>query len=177
MKTLVVYNSQTGFTKKYAYWINEAVDGDIFELSAVMNKPDSFFDEYDKIVYGGWSMGGQVVKVEWFHGKAEQWKEKKLAVFCCGATPYENPDIQPFLDSILSEEEKKNTKAFYCPGGVNYKGMKLFSKLAMKAFVSMLRHKQDKTQKEIDMMNMLAKSYDITEKKYADAVVEYLLKD
>lgn len=47
MKVAVIYNSQTGFTKKYAEWISEATGADCLELK-VAKKQD--FDRYDAIV-------------------------------------------------------------------------------------------------------------------------------
>ena len=44
MKILVIYNSQTGFTKRYAEWIAEAANGDCLELSEAKKKNT---DEYD----------------------------------------------------------------------------------------------------------------------------------
>ena len=38
MKTIVIYTSQTGFTKRYAEWIAEATGADCFELSAAKKK-------------------------------------------------------------------------------------------------------------------------------------------
>lgn len=38
MKTAVIYNSQTGFTKKYAEWISEATGADCFEIGTAKNK-------------------------------------------------------------------------------------------------------------------------------------------
>ncbi len=38
MKTIVIYNSQTGFTKRYAEWIAEAAGADCLELSAAKKK-------------------------------------------------------------------------------------------------------------------------------------------
>ena len=32
MKTLIIYTSQTGFTKKYAEWLAERTGGDVLEL-------------------------------------------------------------------------------------------------------------------------------------------------
>ena len=32
MKTLIIYTSQTGFTKKYAEWLAEKMSGDLLEL-------------------------------------------------------------------------------------------------------------------------------------------------
>lgn len=34
MKTIVIYNSQTGFAKHYAEWIAETTEADCLELSA-----------------------------------------------------------------------------------------------------------------------------------------------
>lgn len=33
MKTIVIYNSKTGFTKRYAQWIADAARADCIELS------------------------------------------------------------------------------------------------------------------------------------------------
>lgn len=175
MKTLVLYTSQTGFTKNYAYWINEQVGGQVLRLKDVTKMPSSFFDDFDTIIYGGWTMGGKIVKAEWFLEKAASWKNKKLVIYCCGATPNDNPDIQPFLDRILTDEQKQYIKAFYCQAGINYKKMKFASKLAMKAFVTMLRNKVDKNQQEIDMMNLLSESFDNSDKKYIQPIVDYIL--
>ena len=38
MKTIVIYNSKTGFTKRYAQWIAEAAGADCFELSEAKKK-------------------------------------------------------------------------------------------------------------------------------------------
>ena len=38
MKTIVIYTSQTGFTKRYAEWIAEAMGADCFELSVAKRK-------------------------------------------------------------------------------------------------------------------------------------------
>jgi len=38
MKTIVIYNSQTGFTRRYAQWIAEAAGADCLELSAAKKK-------------------------------------------------------------------------------------------------------------------------------------------
>ena len=35
MKTVVIYNSQTGFTKRYAQWIAEAAGADCLEFRCI----------------------------------------------------------------------------------------------------------------------------------------------
>ena len=80
MKTLVVYTSQTGFTKRYAQWIAERMEADLFDLKDVQKKENSFFDGYKAIVYAGWCMAGKVVKANWFLDRAKNWKGKHLSL-------------------------------------------------------------------------------------------------
>ena len=41
MKTLVIYSSRTGFTKRYAEWIAERTQGDLLELKDAKKKDDT----------------------------------------------------------------------------------------------------------------------------------------
>ena len=43
IKTLIVYTSQTGFTRKYAQWLAESTEADIFDQRNVQKKGNSFF--------------------------------------------------------------------------------------------------------------------------------------
>lgn len=174
MNTLIIYTSQTGFTKKYAGWLAERMNGDILELKAAQKKETSFFDEYQAIVYGGWAMAGNLVKSKWFLEKASAWKDKKLAVFCVGGSPNDNPDVEVFLQKALSDEQRKYIKAFYCQGGFNYEKMNAPSRLAMKMFAASLKKKKDQTEDEKIMAQMISSSYDISDIKYTDQIVDYL---
>ena len=174
MNTLVIYTSQTGFTKKYSEWLAERMSGDILELKEAQKKTTEFFKSYDAIVYGGWAMAGKITKVNWFLGKASDWKDKKLAVFCVGGSPNDNPDIEVVLHDLLTDDQRKYIKAFYCQGGFNYDKMKGPSKLAMKIFVSTLKNKKNATEKEKIMAEMCAQSYDISDIKYIEPIVDYL---
>ncbi|MDD2402659.1 MAG: flavodoxin domain-containing protein, partial [Clostridia bacterium] len=49
MKTVVVYKSKSGFTKKYAEWIAKELSAEIFEASRIT--ADMMMD-YDTVVYG-----------------------------------------------------------------------------------------------------------------------------
>ena len=172
MKTLVVYTSQTGFTKRYAQWIAERMEADLFDLKDVQKKADSAFDEYEAIVYAGWCMAGSVVKVKWFLDKAKSWKGKHLAVVAVGGSPNDNPDVEVALEKILTDEQRTYIKAFYCQGGFNYEKMNLLSRLAMKAFVSTLKKSKDEKQRE--MGSIVDHSYDISDIKLIEPVVAYL---
>lgn len=78
MKTLIIYTSQTGFTKRYAEWLAERMSGDLLDLRDAKKKSADYFEDYDAICYGGWAMAGNLVKGKWFLEKAVNWQDKLL---------------------------------------------------------------------------------------------------
>lgn len=104
MKTIVIYTSQTGFTKRYAQWIAEATDADCLELSAAKNKS---LTAYEAIIFGGWACAGNISKISWFKRNIDKWTNKKLITFCVGGSPIDNPEIEPTLKRNFNESELK----------------------------------------------------------------------
>lgn len=52
MNTIVIYNSQTGFTERYAKWIAEAAGARCLSLSEAKKRN---LEKYDAIVFGSWA--------------------------------------------------------------------------------------------------------------------------
>lgn len=174
MKTAVIYHSQTGFTRKYAEWISEATGADCFELRNVKKQE---FDRYDAIVFGGWACAGRISKISWFKSNIDKWSDKILIAFCTGGSPFESPQITPFLLGNFSEAEREKVHVFYCPGGFNYEKMSAGSKLMMKMFQKMVDAKKDKTEDDIEMLKMISHSYDISDKKYIEPIIKLISKE
>lgn len=174
MNTLIIYSSQTGFTKKYAEWLAQRLDSTVLTFKEAKKKTDSFFDTFDSIVYGGWLMAGNVVDSKWFLANSAKWRSKKLAIFCVGGSPAYSPDIPLVLDKLLSDEQRSYIKAFYCQGGINYEKMGLPSRLAMKAFSSMAAKGKNTSEKDRAMAEALRHSYDSTNEKFVEPIVDYL---
>lgn len=171
MKTIVIYNSQTGFTKRYAEWIAEAAGADCLELSTAKKKD---LTAYEAIVFGGWACAGSISKINWFKSNIDKWADKKLIAFCVGGSPVDNPEIEQALKQNFKELTSEKVSVFYCPGGFNYEKMSASSKLMMKIFLKMLKAKKDKTEAEQEMIQMISKSYDISDKKYINPILECL---
>ena len=171
MKTAVIYNSQTGFTKCYAEWIAEATDADCFELSEAKKKNLSV---YGAIVFGGWACAGSISKLSWFKNNIDKWTDKKLIAFCVGGSPLDNPEIEPALKKNFSESELNRVNVFYCPGGFNYEKMSAPSRLMMKIFIKSLKAKKDKTEEDEEMIKIISSSYDISDKKYIEPILKCL---
>lgn len=120
------------------------------------------------------SRSGSISKINWFKGNIEKWADRKLIAFCAGGNPIGNPLIETALKQNFNESEQKKVKIFYCPGGFNYEKMSAPSKLMMKMFVEMLKAKKDKTEEEQVMIKMISSSYDISDKKYIEPILQCL---
>ena len=171
MKTIVIYNSQTGFTKRYAQWIAEKSNAECIEYSKAKNMD---LNSYDAVVFGGWAVAGSISKLKWFKKNISEWRNKKLIVFCVGASPIENPEIELTLPKNFSEEDLKAVKWFYCPGGLDYEKMPAASRLMMKMFVKALNAKKDKTEADKEQIRLLSSSYDISDIKYIEPIIDCL---
>ena len=132
------------------------------------------FSPYGAVVYGSWACAGKIRKLGWFKSRIRGWSGKRLAVFCVGASPAESPEIEPFLRRSFTDEERERAAVFYCPGGLNYEGMPLPSKLMMRSFAKSTRAKKGKTPEEEVMAGMIGASYDIADQRYIEPILAYL---
>ena len=62
MKKIIVYQSKTGFTKKYAEWMAEVLNC----MTVTFKKDMKNLNEYDLIIFGGGIMAGKVNGLEQF---------------------------------------------------------------------------------------------------------------
>lgn len=171
IKIAVIYNSQTGFTEQYARWISEAVGADCIGLAAAKKRD---LAPYDTIVFGGWACAGKIQGISWLRSRMARWPGKTWIAFCTGGTPAESPEIEGFLRGNFSEDERKRVSVFYCPGGFCYEKMPARFKLLMKMFQKMAGAKKEKTEAEKQMLEMISRSYDISDRKYIAPIVELL---
>ena len=81
MRTLILYTSKTGNTKKYAEDIAQAVNGDVFPLQKYKWKD---VGDYDSIVFGGWVMGGKIQGIDDFLSHYDEISDKNILVFSSG---------------------------------------------------------------------------------------------
>lgn len=174
MKNLIIYTSQTGFTAKYAKWMAEATGAECMELKEAKKKKPVFFDGYEKIIYGGWVMGGHVSKLQWFEEHLEAWKNKRLAVFAVGASPVESGTVAEFMEQTFGGEPWSGVARFYCQGGLNYDRMSAPNRMLMKMLKKSLDGKKDKTPQEEEMAQMIGSSYDISDRKHAEPVIAWI---
>ena len=137
MKTLVTYQSKTGFTKKYAEWISQELSCDLKEASKVSAAEVT---DYELIIHGGWIMGGMINGLDKIRGL----NPRKLVVFAVGFTTKEEAEIPKMIES----NKLGDIPFFYYQGGMNPKKMGFMGRTMVKMVTKNTPEYADHTNKE-----------------------------
>lgn len=176
MKNIVIYKSKTGFSKKYADWIAEEINADIFKtnevsLNTVMN--------YDNIIcIGGLYVGG-INGFSFIKNNFDKLKDKNIIVIAVGATTKKEEAIIEVKNKNLTKEMIDKIDFFLLRGGLDYKNMNLIDKFLMFLLVKSIKSKKSKKQEELndEQIGMLAtygKTVDFTNKKYIEPIIKVI---
>ncbi len=173
MKTVVIYKSKTGFTKKYAEWIAEDLSADIFEASRVKI---NMITTYDIIVYAGSLYAVGISGVKLITKNINKLKGKKVIVLATGASPSRNEAIREVVDKNFTPEQQKYIKFFYLRGGFNYNKLNYFDKFLMTLLKWKIKNKKQEelSSDEIGMLAIYDKPVDFTDKRNIDKIITYI---
>ena len=167
-KAIVIYSSKTGFTRKYAKWICEALDADILEYS---DRDCVNYAHYDTIIFGGGIYAGKINNIKWFREKLPHLEGKKCVLFVTGAMPKKSPDVMTSIKKNFKPEEWGKFQTFYMQGGLDYDHMEEMDRALLTGFRYMLKI----AKKDERTANMIAKSFDLTSMKDIQPLVDYCL--
>jgi menaquinone-dependent protoporphyrinogen IX oxidase len=173
MKKLIIYKSQSGFTEKYAKWLAEELNCQAITLKEAKKVN---LQEFDLVLYGGGVHASIISGLKEFKQLSDG-RNKKIIFFCTGATPAEELKIiENIKTANFNSEERDNIPFFYLQSGLNYEKLGGPQKIMMKMFAKMLAKKENKTEEEKAMAEVIKDSYDISDKKYIQPIIA-LVKD
>ena len=141
MKKIVVYQSSTGFTAKYAGWIAEELGCEAKPFKEVKVEE---LAGYDTVIYGGWIMAGMVSGYD----KIKALTLKNSVVFGVGmAVPSEE-----VTERIAKQNQIPEGRFFYFEGGYAPEKIGFFQKMMMNMIKKSVEKKQEKTKEDIRML-------------------------
>ena len=168
---IVLYNTWTGFTQKYAQLIGKELDCPVQPLKDA----PADLSQYDTVVFGsrlhagtfdGWKKAQRLLRSR---------GAKKLVVFAAGAMPNEAEEqIQRVWEQNLTPEERKTIPHFYFQAGLCYEKLGGVDRAMMKAAAWAMTRKKAKTPEDEAFQNAIRQSYDISDPKYIRPLVDYL---
>ena len=168
MSTVVVYSSQTGFTKRYAEWLAEELGCQVVSLG---DEPRFDASGFDVVVLGGWLHAGGLAGKKWLARAREKHLQTRFVVFAVGATPVEWTDmVEEALAKELPSPEFDDVERFYLRGGFAYERLGLPDKLAMKLFFKMQEKNAAADPRAAEMLEGMRGGFDGTDRRDGGAV-------
>lgn len=170
MKTIVIYCSKTGFTRRYADLLASALQ---CECAAFEERQDVDLNAYDCVIFGSWVCAGAIQQVKWFKKQIQALKGKRLIAFAVGATPVGAEDaVRKIFEQNFSAEERSSVDVFYLQGGLSYERMGGAHKWLLRLLCRMLSGKKQRTPEEEGMLHRLSKSFDAVDPKAIEPILQ-----
>ncbi|MDR3543449.1 MAG: flavodoxin domain-containing protein [Desulfosporosinus sp.] len=174
MKTLVIYKSKTGFTKKYAEWISEELSADIFHASKVST---NILSAYDCVIYGGGLYTVGINGVKFITQSIEKLKGKKVIVFATGMSPLREEGVREVISKNFTLDQQEIIQFYYFRGGFDYRKLNSFDKMLMTLLRLSIQWKKIRNKKlnsdEIGILEIFYKPTDYTKRTRIDELVAH----
>lgn len=165
MKRIVIFKSSTGFTKRYADWIAEEIG---CEAVSIENINKIKIDDYDTIIYGGWIMGSMISGLN----KIKKANPKELVIFASGITP----PSKKYEKALKEQNHIEQNKFYYFEGGLELTKLSWLKRKMLGMVRKSLSKKEDKTEQDAYMEKMLGESFDNTDKKSVQRLIDRLIE-
>ena len=174
-QTVVLYQSKTGFTRRYAEWIAQALGARVIDIRKVNSQA---LTGCETLVFGGRAHAGRLSGLSQAKRLFQSSGAKHFVVFATGATPNQAEEtIEQFWSNNLSPEERAGTPHFYMQSGLCYEKMGFVDKLMMKGVSSMLKKKPNLTEEERLMAKAIETSFDSSSPAYIEPLVHKLKEE
>ena len=163
MKTIIVYESKTGFTERYARWAAEELG---CECILLKNASKDKLAGYDRVIFGGWIMANMISGLP----KLREMGVVPAVVFAVGASPA----FEEVLTQIREQNQLGETPFFYFEGGVDFNKLGFVQRMMLKTMKKMTEKKKDMTRQEAAIVQLLAGNFDHTDRGQLEGMLTRL---
>ena len=171
MKTIVVYRSISGFTKKYATWIAEELKADISDAREIGVEK---LKQYDLIIFGGSLHAVGINGLKLIKDNFMPLTGKVIVIFAVGASPSRAGLLEEIRDRNFTEDELRNLRFYYLRGGFDFNKLDLVNKVLMTLLKIRLGMKSQLTPDEKGMLAAYEKPLDCTRRENIKEIIDYV---
>ena len=170
MKGIILYTSKYGATKRYADWLAEDTGFDCIETKNAKIKDVM---QYDTIILGGGIYASGISGLSFLKKNISQLSEKKIIIFCDGASPYVEKAFQQVVSHNL-KDALSGVPCFYCRGAWDMDAMSFGDKTLCKMLQKAVAKKapEDLEIWEKALMEAGTEKHDWTDKAYLAQILE-----
>lgn len=157
---VIVYESKTGFTRKYAEMLAAKTGLRLYPTSEL-----SKVDKAEEILFLGWMKIGRVQGLK-------KIKKHSIAAVCGSGT---RKTAEPDVETILARNHLETTPFFYLRGGcLPLKDMRGIDKLSLAMFVHMLKSRENTDEKTIESIKIIENGFDGVKEENLQPVIDFL---
>lgn len=157
---VIVYESKTGFTKKYAELLAAKTGMRLYpvrELSKV--------DRAEEVLFLGWMKVGKIQGLD----KA---RTRRIAAVCGSGT---GRTAEPDVETVLARNQLETTPFFYLRGGcLPLKKLRGMDRLALSLFVRMLKSREGADEKTAESIEIIQNGFDGVREENLDPLLHWL---
>lgn len=157
---IIVYESKTGFTKKYADMLAEKTG---LKAYRVKELPADMKDE--EIIFLGWMKAGMVQGLK-------KLKNSNIKAVCASGTAR---TAEPDIETIAARNGIKGIPFFYLRGGcLPLKDLKGMDKIMLTLFMKMLKNRKDKDEELEESISNIEYGFDGVREENLEPVLQWL---
>ena len=157
---VIVYESKTGFTKKYADMLSAKTG-----LKAYRVKELASVNHDEEIIFLGWIKVGKIQGLK----KVRKYNIKAV----CGSGTAKK--AEPSTNEVIVRNEIENIPFFYLRGGcLPLKELKGMDKIMMTMFIKMLKKRKDADEKTIQSIAIIENGFDGVKEENLNPLLEWI---
>ena len=166
MNRIVVYQSETGFTRQYAEWIGAALGCKARPIKHISAQE---LKKYEGVIVGGWIMGNMIMGLE----KIRKEIPCNYIVFAVGISP--KSDV--LIREIKEQNKLGDTPFFYLEGGLCQEQLGVVKRMMLKMVKKSVLKKENKTEQDLFMARALGTSFDHSDETFIQPLVDFALSE
>ena len=171
---LICYESQYGYSQRYAQWMAEKLDCPTLPVAEVKNDD---LRKADLVVAGGGLYAGKVGSAAFVKRHSSELEGKLAAFFTVGLAPVERQgDMEALLKKALPPQVQRNARFFFLRGGMDASRLKWVHRMMMKMLVEMTKKKapDQRTEEDQGLIDSIGKAVDFSSPEAVLPLVDYI---
>ncbi len=171
-KGIIIYQSKYGATKKYADWLTASLGYDCLETP---NATAADVQEYEYIILCGGIYASGIAGLSFLKKNYPALQNKKLAIFCVGASPYDEKALAEIKAHNL-KNDLQNIPLFYGRGAWDEDAMSFKDRTLCKMLQKAIGKKDPSTYEPwmAALMSAVGQKCDWTDKAYLKPLIAYM---
>lgn len=157
---VIVYESKTGFTKRYADMLSAKMELKVFRVKDLAR-----VNRDEEIIFLGWMKVGKIQGLN----KVRNYNVKAVCGSGSGRT------AEPDTETVIARNKIENLPFFYLRGGCfPLRELKGMDKIMLSMFIKMLKSRKDKDEKTEESISIIENGFDGVKEENLAPVVEWL---